>query len=86
MANIKSAKKRVKTSEKARLRNKSKKTAMRTQMRKLEEIIANGTKEEALVQYNVVSSKLDRAVGQGLVQKNYSARQKSNFMKKINVM
>ncbi|WOO89508.1 30S ribosomal protein S20 [Mollicutes bacterium LVI A0078] len=86
MANIKSAKKRVKTSEKARLRNKSKKTAMRTQMRKLEEIIANGTKEEALVQYNVVSSKLDRAVGKGLVQKNYSARQKSNFMKKINVM
>ncbi len=86
MANIKSAKKRVKTSEKARLRNKSKKTAMRTQMRKLEEIIANGTKEDALVQYNVVSSKLDRAVGQGLVQKNYSARQKSNFMKKINVM
>ncbi len=86
MANIKSAKKRVKTSEKARLRNKSKKTAMRTQMKKLEDIIASGTKEEALVQYNVVSSKLDRAVGQGLVQKNYSARQKSNFMKKINVM
>lgn len=86
MANIKSAKKRVKTSEKARLRNKSKKTAMRTQMKKLEDIIANGTKEEALLQYNVVSSKLDRAVGKGLVQKNYSARQKSNFMKKINVM
>lgn len=86
MANIKSAKKRVKTSEKARLRNKSKKTAMRTQMKKLEDIIATGTKEEALVQYNVVSSKLDRAVGKGLVQKNYSARQKSNFMKKINVM
>lgn len=86
MANIKSAKKRVKTSEKARLRNKSKKTAMRTQMKRLEDIIAHGTKEEALVQYNVVSSKLDRAVGKGLVQKNYSARQKSNFMKKINVM
>lgn len=86
MANIKSAKKRIKTNEKARLRNKSKKTAMRTQMKKLEDIIASGTKEEALVQYNVVSSKLDRAVGQGLVQKNYSARQKSNFMKKINVM
>ncbi len=86
MANIKSAKKRVKTSEKARLRNKSKKTAMRTQMKKLEDIIAHGTKEEALVQYNVVSSKLDRAVGKGLVQKNFAARQKSNFMKKINVM
>ncbi len=86
MANIKSAKKRVKTSEKARLRNKSKKTAMRSQMKKLNDIIATGTKEEALVQYNTVSSKLDRAVGQGLVQKNYAARQKSNFMKKINVM
>lgn len=86
MANIKSAKKRILTSQKSRLRNKTKKSDLRTAMKNLDVLIATATKEEALIQMNLVSKKLDSGITSGIVHKNYVARQKSNLMKKINVM
>lgn len=84
MANIKSAKKRIKTNEKARLRNKSKKSSMRTSIKRLENLIHDNNKEEAVKVMHLVTKKLDQAAGQGLVHKNYAARQKSRLMNKIN--
>lgn len=84
MANIKSAKKRIITNEKARLRNKSKRSAMRTSVKKLEELINEGNKAEAQNLLGDVVKKLDKAVSQGLVHKNYAARQKSRLSKKVN--
>lgn len=84
MANIRSAKKRIKTNEKARMRNKVKKSSMKSSMKTLESLIESGKKQEAQEFMNTVSKKLDSAASQGIVHKNYASRQKSRLMKKIN--
>lgn len=84
MANIKSAKKRILTNEKSRLRNKSHKSAMRTEIKKLEVAVANNDKALASDLIKTVTKRLDRAVTQGIVHKNYAARQKSRLTKKVN--
>lgn len=84
MANIKSAKKRIITQEKKRMRNKAQKSSMRTTMKNLDKLIVEGNKEEALKTLNLVVKKLDKAVSKGIVHKNYASRNKSNFMTKIN--
>lgn len=84
MANIKSAKKRIITQEKRRMRNKIQKSSMRTTMKNLDKLIVEGKKEESLELVKLVNKKLDKAVSKGLVHKNYASRNKSNFMNKIN--
>ncbi len=84
MANIKSAKKRIKTNETARIRNKSQKSSMRTTMKKLESEIANGNKKESLKLMDLVSKKLDKAVSKKVVHKNFAARNKAKYMNQIN--
>lgn len=81
MPNIKSAKKRVKTTAKARLANSSEKSSMRTAIKKVE---AATNKEEALSLLTNVTKKLDKAASKGLVHKNYAARQKSRLTLKVN--
>lgn len=81
MPNIKSAKKRVKTTSKARLANSSEKSSMRTAIKKVEKTT---NKEEATKLLNEVTKKLDKAAGKGLVHKNYAARQKSRLTQKVN--
>lgn len=84
MANIKSAKKRIKTNEKARIRNKSQKSSMRTTIKSLEKTIAEGNKEESLKLMDLVSKKLDKAVSKNIVHKNFASRNKSRLMNQIN--
>ena len=81
MTNIKSAKKRVKTTAKARLANSSEKSSMRTAIKKVE---AATNKEEALSLLSNVTKKLDKAASKGLVHKNFAARQKSRLTQKVN--
>lgn len=81
MPNIKSAKKRVKTTAKARLANSSEKSSMRTAIKKVE---AATNKEEALSLLSNVTKKLDKAASKGLVHKNFAARQKSRLTQKVN--
>lgn len=84
MANIKSAKKRILTNKKAQLRNKAKKSSMRTAMKSIETLIHESKKEEAMAMLSLVTKKLDKAVTQGIVHKNYASRQKSRLTLKIN--
>jgi len=84
MPNIKSAIKRVKTSEANNAKNTMVKSSMRTAVKKVEAAVtlndAAATKE-ALV---AATSKLDKAAAKGLIHKNAAARQKSRLMKKAN--
>ena len=86
MANIKSQKKRIKTNEKARLRNKVQKSATRTEIKKLDLAITEGKKDEAAKLLNVVYKKLDGSVSKGTMTKNKAARQKSRFTVRVNQM
>ncbi len=84
MANIKSQKKRVITNEKARLRNVSYKSKLRTSMKAVRVAVEakDVTKaNEALVK---AFSIIDRAVIKGIEHKGTANRQKSNLQTLVN--
>ncbi len=83
MPNIKSAKKRVKVTEKKTLINLSHKTALKTAIKKFEAAAATGNKEEATVLFNQAVKKLDQSVSRGILHKNNAARKKSQLALKL---
>ena len=86
MANIKQQQKRVLTNEKRRLRNKSVRSAARTEMRKFREAVEAGDKAAAEAQLRVASRKLDKAVTKGVFHRNSAANKKSNMARALNKM
>jgi small subunit ribosomal protein S20 len=83
VANIKSQIKRIKTNEKARLRNKSVKSSLKTAIRKAREAAAAGDVEKATVAAREASRKLDKAVSKGVIHKNQAANKKSALASKV---
>ena len=83
MANIKSQIKRNRQNEKARLRNKSVKSSLKTVIRKLNEASATGNSESATVLLRDASRQLDKAVSKGVIHKNQAANRKSAIAKRI---
>ncbi|SER56587.1 small subunit ribosomal protein S20 [Propionibacterium cyclohexanicum] len=79
MANIKSQKKRIKTNEKARQRNKAVKSALRTHVRNFREAVAAGDKDKALELAAVANRQLDKAVSKGVIHANQAANRKSSI-------
>ncbi|CUU22915.1 30S ribosomal protein S20 [Duffyella gerundensis] len=86
MANIKSAKKRAVTSEKRRKHNASRRSMMRTFIKKVHAAIATGDKEAAQNAFNEMQPLVDRQAAKGLIHKNKAARHKSNLTAAINKM
>ena len=84
MANIKSQKKRNLTNEKARLRNKAVKSAMKTEAKKVFAAVEAGDHDGAVAAALHASKMLDRAVSKGVVHKNQAANRKSGLMKLAN--
>jgi small subunit ribosomal protein S20 len=74
--NIKSAKKDLRKSRAAAIRNKAQRSALRTAVKK-----AKTTKASADERLSAVSL-LDRAARKGLIHRNTAARQKSNLAKR----
>jgi small subunit ribosomal protein S20 len=83
VANIKSQIKRNKQNEKARLRNKSVKSALKTAVRKFHEAAASGDTENATAAFRDASRKLDRAVSKGVIHKNQAANRKSSVARLV---
>ena len=86
MANIKQQKKRVLTNEKRRQRNKSFRSATRTEIRKFREAVESVDKAAAEAQLRVASRKLDKAVTKGVFHRNSAANKKSNMARALNKM
>ncbi|ALG85365.1 30S ribosomal protein S20 [Gordonia phthalatica] len=84
MANIKSQIKRNKTNEKARLRNQSIKSALRTSIRQFRETVATGDKEKSAELLVVTSRELDKAASKGVIHKNQAANKKSALALAVN--
>ena len=82
MANIKSQIKRIKTNEKARLRNKAVKSSLKTSVRRFREAAAAGDRETALVALTSASRALDKAASKGVIHANQAANRKSAMAKK----
>ncbi len=77
MANIKSQIKRIKTNEKARLRNKATKSALRTSVRRFREAADAGDSAKATELAQVAARALDKAASKGVIHKNQAANRKS---------
>ena len=81
MPNIKSQKKRVITNAKATLRNKSIKSNLKTNIKKAESSLADGSSDKSAVvsgSYSVI----DQAAKKGVLHKNTAARKKSAIARK----
>ncbi|MDE5966340.1 MAG: 30S ribosomal protein S20 [Lachnospiraceae bacterium] len=86
MANIKSAKKRVKVIEKKTLRNKMIRSEVKTVIKKLEAAIASGDKAAAQAALLAATSKLDKAAAKGVYHKNMVSRKVSRMAAAVNKM
>ena len=84
MANIKSQIKRIKTNEKARLRNKSVKSSVKTAIRKFREAAEAGEKDKAVELLQAASRQLDKAASKGVIHANQAANKKSAMAKRAN--
>jgi small subunit ribosomal protein S20 len=83
VANIKSQIKRVKTNEKARRRNKSVRSSVRTAVRRFREAVEAGDNEKAIDLQRAASKALDKAASKGVIHKNQAANRKSAIAKRL---
>lgn len=88
MANSKSAIKRIRTSERNRLRNKTYKSSLRTLTKKYFGAVETYTAEPTPENMNIVNeamsaaySKIDKAVKRNVLHRNNGARKKSRIAK-----
>jgi len=85
MPNIKSAAKRVKQSEKRRIRNKMYKTRFKNAVKKvLKAMEEKQPKEKIMELVKEAQSALDKAVSKGAIHKNQASRRKARLMAKVN--
>ena len=84
MANIKSQIKRIRTNEKARLRNKSVKSSVKTAIRKFREAAEAGDKDKAIELLRAASKQLDKAASKGVIHPNQAANKKSAMALRAN--
>ena len=79
MANIKSAMKRVKVSEKQNLRNRMVKSAVKTSLRRFDDALHSGDKEVAEKAYLNAVSTVDKAASKGVIHKNAADHKKAQL-------
>jgi small subunit ribosomal protein S20 len=80
MPNIKSAKKRMRSSEKQHAGNLSVKTKVKTLRRKTREALTAGVAETSGQVVREYSSVLDKAVKRGVIKKNTAIRRKKRAL------
>ena len=84
MANIKSQIKRIGTNEKARKRNASAKSAIRTASKKVGLAVEAKDLEKATTLLNSAFRLIDKSVSDGIQHKNTAARQKAELSRLVN--
>lgn len=86
MANTPSAKKAVRKLEKRTATNKSRRSRMRTYIRKVEEAIAAGNSDAAREALRVAEPLLHSAATRGIVHRNLAARKVSRLSRRIKAL
>lgn len=84
MAHTLSAKKRIRQSEKRRLRNKSYKSKMKTLTKKFIAAVNSGDLSVAEECFKTVSREILKISSKGVIHKNQAARRISRLAKKLN--
>ena len=83
LANIKSAKKRIRTSERQRVTNLAHRGRARTEVKKARAALASGDVEQAEEAVRTASSYLDRAATKGVIHRNNASRRKGRLAKHL---
>lgn len=84
MANSRSALKRIKQSEKKRMRNKQVKTKVKNTIRSFFSTLNEDNQEAAARQLRIAGKMIDKAASKGVIHKKTAARKKSRLTKKLN--
>jgi small subunit ribosomal protein S20 len=79
MPQTKSAKKRLRQNQKRRASNRSTKSSVKTQMKKVREAVASGDLAKAQTEFQVAAKKLDRAAAARSIHKNSASRHKARL-------
>ncbi len=83
MANIKSAKKRIRQIERRSAVNRSRLTRMRTYVKQVEQAIAAGDPQAAQAAFNEAQPQMMRTAQKGLLHRNTASRKLSRLSKQI---
>lgn len=86
MANTKSAKKMVRKIERRTAVNKSRRSRVRTFLRRVEEAIASGDKKAADEAFKAAQPEMHRAVSRGIFHKATVARKLSRLSSRIKAL
>lgn len=86
MAHHKSARKRIRRSERRTVVNHARKSRIRTFLRKVENAIAGGDSAAASEALRAAQPELHRGVSKGVVHKNTAARRLSRLSKRIKAL
>ena len=84
MPNIKQQAKRMRQAEKRRLRNKSRKSEIKTYIKHFDTALQRGDREESETFLHKSIKALDKAASDGIIHKNNAANKKSRLMHKFN--
>ena len=84
MANIKSAKKRIRQTKVRTLRNRIRKTMVRTAIRRFEHALSQGDLTAAEQALRTVYARLDRSAQKGAIHRNNASRHKARLTRKLN--
>ena len=83
MANIKSAKKRIKVIEKKTALNRARKSQIKTAIRKFEEAVTAGNREEAVARFQYAQKRISQIASKGTIHKNAAARKVAKLAQKL---
>ena len=83
MANNSSARKRIRQTEKRTVRNKARKSRVRSFLRKVEEAVKSGDKAAAQEAFRAAQPEMQRAVTKGVFHANTVARRLSRLSARV---
>lgn len=83
MPNIKSAKKRLKQSIALRQRNRSTKSSIRTECKKVVEAVKAGNTDQAETELRAAAKLLDKSAAKHVIHRNAAARVKSRLSSRV---
>ncbi len=86
MANTSSAKKAVRKIITRTAVNKSRRSRVRTYLRKVEEAITSGNQADAVSALRVAEPEIQRAAGRGILHRNTASRKVSRLSKRVKAM
>ncbi len=86
MAHSLSAKKRVRQNERQKMVNRTRRSKVKSEVKKLEELLVAGNAEAALAQLKLVTKKLDQVSSTSSMHKKTASRKKSRLAKRVNAL